>query len=273
MTMAVFVIPDLHGRHDALIALLKAAELIDENNERINWPTNHMIVQVGDMINGTMKDWANDEKTMELADGLVDYWIMGNHDICYHHNITFKGFSPNPAVQTGVNRWMNRGLMVPAIVIGDTLITHAGVHEDYNFDTAQNAFEAIDDAWVNYSDYESSLDSFKLRSVYGKVVHLSKADLFGAISYARGGKSPRGGILWSDWNEPKNSNFNQVFGHTPMMDGPVMTTYRGSGRFILNIDVGTKSGRDPVGVWINLDGSLGSFVTAKIPTEMREYSG
>ncbi len=103
------------------------------------------------MINGTMMDWDNDERIMREAEELVDWWVMGNHDICYHYNIIFNGFSPNPAVRSGVNRWMGRGKMVPCIAIGDTLLTHAGVHENYNFVHANEAFDAIMDVWENYN--------------------------------------------------------------------------------------------------------------------------
>ena len=132
------MLPDLHGRAPAMLALLRAAGVIDADGRRL---TEDLVVQVGDLINGTMMDWDADTEILKKAEGLVDFWVLGNHDAAYDYpHLSFQGFAPSPSVRSGINRWLGSGRLVPAVVVGDTLITHAGVHEDFDFGTARDAF-------------------------------------------------------------------------------------------------------------------------------------
>jgi len=263
----VLVLPDLHGRPDALAALLRAAGVTDDRGARA--PGDDLVVQLGDLINGTMADWDNDERILRDAEGLIDFWCLGNHDAAYDYpHLAFNGFAPTPAVRSGINRWLGSGKLVPAIVIGDTLISHAGVHEQFAFETAKDAADAIEDVWARYHEYAHvrmtgaphySDDAFRFRA-HGNEVSLPKALLLDGLPKSRGGWSPLGGILWADWAEPKNTRFSQVVGHTSMADGPVLTQYLQTERFTLNIDAGAKKGLSPYGVWLDSDGGIIDFV-------------
>jgi hypothetical protein len=63
------------------------------------------------------------------------------------------------------------------------------------------------------------------------------APLFKRIGYARGGFAPNGGILWSDWEEPRWLGFSQIHGHSI---GPIdiRRAKDGSGEWALRLDTG-----------------------------------
>jgi hypothetical protein len=267
--MRAFVVPDLHGQTELMLALLRAAGVADENGARTEETAGDTVVSVGDLVNASKGTWTEDERILAAADGLVDLVVMGNHEHPYYGGLPFGGFSPTPPVRAALNAWEREGRVAHEVLIGDTLITHAGVHALFNFETAEEAARAIEDVWDNYERYASvKMTSvvytrnqvFTFEDEKGKPYVLPKASLVDGLPHRRGGWLDYGGHLWSDWSEPKNARFSQVVGHTQVPEGPVLVQYLQSEKFTLNLDTGAKKGNPPVGVWLGADGEVIDFV-------------
>ena len=289
-----FVVPDMHGHYESLRALLRAAGVIDENDERYDeveareleaearmdgsepdaefWSRtenqrSYRVVSLGDLANATLNDVNGDEQCLLKVRDWFDYIILGNHESGYlFRDMGFNGYHEAPHLKSLYNSLYRQGIVVPAVMIGNTLLSHAGVHEYFDFQDSDEAFDAIWEVWENYNEYETSWNedgtSEHRFSFRNGQIEIPKSMLLNAVGKARGGDLPFGGILWSDWREErKNINFNQIVGHTPISDGPVLTTYESKGVFTLNLDVDAKSGKTPFGIWIDEEGDLLEFVS------------
>lgn len=266
--MYTFVTPDIHGRPESLRALLWAAGVIDENGVRLptktlfNVPAEFMSISLGDLANGVLKDANGDEECLLRADrdNWFDLLIMGNHEGGYiFDNLGFDGYVPVPPVKSLYRSMYMRGKVVPAALVGNTLLTHAGVVEEFQFITAREAFRAIMDVWERYNNSVNYDEKWEFAR-YG----IPKPLILEAVAKKRGGNAPFGGILWADWREPKNFNFSQVHGHTPMPEGPVKTNFISNGTYTLNLDAGAKGGMEPWGVWLDAMGDVVEFVKADL---------
>lgn len=271
--MKTFVVPDIHGRYDSLRALLLQAGVINEDDQRTDVADSEnqrifRVVSIGDLANATLMDVNGDEQCLSKARDWFDYLILGNHESGYlFTNMGFNGYYEAPHLKSLYCQLEREGIVVPAVAIGNTLLTHAGVHEYFEFGTAGEAFDAIYDVWENYFRYQDDIDT---KFYFRKQIEIPKALLLDAVSSRRGGATPFGGFLWSDWQEPKNVKFNQIVGHTPVKYGPIVTEFKGSGVFHANIDCGAKKGLTPWGVWLDEDGQIEEFVTVaddRVPAE------
>ena len=268
--MYTFVVPDIHGKYEALRLLLREAGVIDRDGVRYGDENGRWdrVVSIGDLANATLNDVNGDEQCLLKARDWFDYLIMGNHESGYlFTDMSFNGYYPAPHLVSLYRHLKDDGFVVPAIMIGNTLLSHAGVHAYFNFEDADEAFDAIYDVWDNYREYELEGDwdnPEKFIFTYrGQRVEIPKSLLLNAVSNKRGGSTPFGGILWSDWDEAKNTNFSQVVGHSPRETGPIMTQYHGTGTFTLNLDCGAKQGLTPWGVWLDEEGQVVEFVTVE----------
>lgn len=267
--MSIFLIPDLHGRPIALRALLFDAGIIDDEGQRVN--RDDLVVSIGDLLNATLVDENGDRESLLLSHDWIDVLIAGNHEIEYifpNMGMGFNGYHPAPDIVSQYRSLFFQGKVVPALLIGETLISHAGVMQYFNFKTALEAYNAINYAWENlprlaFSEEDESFE-FEFN---GQEVVLPKETLITAVSKARGGVHPYAGIMWSDWTEPKNTNFSQIVGHTPLKNGPVLHEQMGTDTFTLNIDCSAKSGSDPVGVWVSDAGLVLSYVYTHFVTK------
>jgi hypothetical protein len=268
--MSAFVFGDMHGRWDCLEALLQEAGILDNHGQRIS---DDMVISIGDLINATVMDVNNDEEILRRSEGVVDYWILGNHEACYSYpHLAFNGFSPNPVIKTLYFEWLHKGKLVPAVSIANTLLTHAGVNKVFDFGSAEDAFDAIWDLWINYYEYANPIVGGSTSLSSDLWWGMSPSTLLDGIGSIRGGRSQIGGILWDDWSQPKNTRFSQIVGHTPHKEGPVLHRYLGSNVFTLNIDTAAKRGLSPWGVWVNSSGEIEDFVSIKENHEEQEAS-
>lgn len=268
--MRTFVVPDIHGRPDSLEALLLHAGVITEDGTRIRELEFEcsgvfepfQVISIGDLLNATLSDVNGDEACL-LKSHWFDKLILGNHESGYvFENMGFNGYYPAPHLRDQYNQYVQSGHVVPSMLVGDTLLTHAGVHAFFEFGTALEAHVMIQDVWANYREYSANWDE---KFYFSDNIEIPKALLLDAVSSKRGGGVPFGGILWADWAEPKNASFSQVMGHTPIKAGPVLTTYYGEDIFHLNIDCGAKKGLTPWGVWLDSDGRIDHVVTVPAP--------
>lgn len=262
--MNTFVFGDIHGRYESLIGLLKAAEILDENEERIS---DELVVSIGDLANVVQVDVNGDKECLRLLhEGKIDLSIVGNHEAgLIFPSMSFNGFYRDPEIQAVYNHLEREGKLAMSLLVGETLLTHAGIHKFFDFKSPQEAHEAITEVYENWSDLNNNNEE---RFYFEKQIEIPKYMIFDAVSGKRGGSYPMGGILWADWDEPKNNNFSQIFGHTPTSKGPIETHWRGTGVFHWNIDTAAKKGLLPCGVWLDEDGRITSVVQVRPAVEV-----
>ena len=239
----VFVVPDMHGHYDTLHSLLvEAGVLLPSVSDHVDGYERHKditVVQLGDLANCVATDLDGDMQCLSTVGEWIDYMLVGNHEHPYFDGPMFSGFWRYPEVEKKLLELDEHGLIGAAVLVDDILISHAGIVRGKflpfldEFQTAEEAHDFAEGAWREDK----------------------KHALFSMISHARGGWSRQGGILWSDWSEGKNKNFNQIVGHTPQPDGPQRREYSSTGKWSLCIDCGAKYGRGATGVMIK-DGDV-----------------
>lgn len=228
------VVPDVHGNLEILVGLLKAAGAVDERLERL---PGVRVVGVGDIIHGTLKSEEGDIACLELAERLFDCSLLGNHEAAVIGLTGFDGVWRQGPVASMVRSLVFRGFFVPALLEGDTLLTHGGVAPEFAAATAKETYAKIMDAWGDGPD----------------------TSLFTAISHPERTSYPEpvGGIFWLDWREQRATGFSQVVGHTPLEDAELQDLGE---VFHLNVDAGGKGGRKLVAAVLE-DGEPVELVT------------
>lgn len=192
----VFCVPDVHGDYRILAALLQEQSIIDSSWERCNQDA--MVVQLGDLGNCVPESVTVDQACLEHAEDWFDVYLIGNHEHPYFGGPRFSGFWSDSAIGHKLQLLNSIGLIQAAHVVDDILITHAGVIEGATLDndvgpgTAQEWADALNDLWQR------------------NTIH----PIFSTIGKSRGGQAEGGGILWSDFSEPKHEGFPQIVGHT-----------------------------------------------------------
>lgn len=248
-----FVVADAHGGHELVAGLLRDAGILDEDNERVDRETT--VVQLGDLCNCVVGSIDDDIVCLERAPGWFDVLLVGNHELPYFGGGGFGGWFPDPRVRELLLGHVARGLIKPCLAVDGILVSHAGLawspDHAWPWATAEEAASDIEALWV--AD--------------------PRLPIFSRVGRSRGGFDHLGGILWSDWSEPKLTVFSQIVGHT------VGTRVRvqgiaGEGRFVdgrpegfelgepfaVCIDLGAKTGQGRIaGVWIR-DGQVDVLV-------------
>ncbi len=233
----IFVVPDIHGQHQALKDLLWEAGIINGAGERVG---GYPVVSIGDLLNATESTIEDDEETLRLAveKRYIDTFILGNHEAPYVLNdFYFGNYYCHKPLANDYRRLFFQGKVIPSMLVGKTLLTHAGVAKGWDCNTAEAAQEMITEDWER-----------------------GGGPMLRAISEHRGGRMPYGGILWSDYHEKKSRKFSQVFGHTPKANGPCISAWDTTGVFHVNIDRGAKSGLPIAGVWLDEEGQIAEIV-------------
>lgn len=232
--MRTLVVSDSHGRHRHVRRLLAGAGVLDDEGRRIR-DYDVRVVHIGDLINGTKVTREQDEAILHRAVSWFDVLILGNHEYGYLGGYGFKGFVRYAEVERLIRDLVWR----PAVAVGETLLTHAGVADALGVRSrdASSAAVEIGEAWLADPGHP----------------------FFAACgSGPRGGKQLVGGILWRDASEPRSVAFSQVHGHTPNPSGPTFVGDPG-GVFCGNIDVGAREGR-VAAVWLDDAGRLAGDV-------------
>jgi Calcineurin-like phosphoesterase len=207
--MLEVVIADVHGRADALRAVLCEVGVLDARGRRRrgSW-----VVQVGDLLDRRGTE-AGNLAVAQLAAEAIDVVLAGNHEA----QLLRSG-----AHGAALALLATRGWPHAAAAAGDWLITHAGVHPALAADLPRAASECaaeINDRW-----------------------HRGRAGepLFEWMGPARGGAAPFGGIFWlgaGEWPRAEPSPWPQISGHVPQRAPRLLAARRWS------IDVGGRGGR------------------------------
>ncbi len=241
--MRTFITPDLHGRYELALALLREAEIVDARGTRVDREVR--TVQLGDLANCVGADRDGDLRLLRKARAWFDVLLVGNHEHPYWNGPRFSGFVWLAEVERAIRNlhWQ------PALAIGGTLITHAGLHPDFGLAKMADAEEELRAAW-HYDPGEHR---------YFAQIGPSRRGL--SIEMARKFSLPLyGGVLWRDADEQIDDHFNQVFGHTVDLDGPILTEHP-NGRWALNLDCGGhRDVRRIAGVWLDEHGQIECYV-------------
>lgn len=223
------VIGDVHGHADRLCALLQQEGVLDDDGKRIDYGVR--VVQVGDLGHfGAGGDSHGDHSCYVNAHEWLDTVLWGNHDRpVVESALSFGGYeNPKiyyPELYRAVLSLWNSGKMALATHAHGHLITHAGLHPHFEryIPDDQSLEDFVDEVNIHFQD-----------------------EMVLAVSFARGGTLPYGGILWRDDNREKLSRrWPQVYGHTAQFGGQVVER---DGSW--NVDVGGKVERSLAGVWL-----------------------
>lgn len=234
--MSTFVVSDIHGNYGALWSLLNQEGLVDDNENRTELGEQTTIISIGDLFNAVLADVTGDELCASVARKWFDKLLVGNHEwpYLYRDGACFNGYYEHPPLRSQYNAWRREGFVVPAEVVGDTLLTHAG-WAFKTYEHAHDTYAAILRAFETYDPNQGD-------------------PIFEWVGPRRGGRARHGGILWSDWQEPKHKGFSQVMGHTPA--NKIRVHHRLDGTFTLCIDTGGGKFGSPSGVWLDNAGRI-----------------
>lgn len=194
--MNIHVIPDTHGSN-LWKERIEAAGKVD------------MTIFLGDYVDS--RSISNSEILDNLYE-IIEYklanypkveLLLGNHELSYLYmdsRFSCSGFRPEIAFDIQSLIKTNRAIFKNAAQFGNTVFTHAGIHE----------------GWFKYrfkGDHKENI-AVQLNYPDSKAQELALYD----VGRARGGTNKVGGIFWCDRNELKKPlrGYTQVVGHTPV---------------------------------------------------------
>lgn len=218
--MITFVVPDAHGNLDLLAGLLKHAGILDENLDRVG-RDEVRTVQLGDLCYCKISSIADDHRCLDHVEDWFDVYLVGNHEHPYFGGPAFTGFHRDIALHHRLRTLQATGLIHPCLLVDGILLTHAGVTDEWALPRAED------------------VDTYLRRWWRDDPAH---ASVFWTIGRVRGGWADTGGILWSDWHEPKAKHLKQIFGHTPGSD--VRRIDYDEGGWEICLDLGGGKGSD-----------------------------
>jgi hypothetical protein len=229
--MRNLIIGDVHGHFNNLRDFLLSQGAINEQNERINKDTLGVYC-TGDLVDGGVNR-LGDMLILEHAAEWFDAIVIGNHELPFFGGVGFLGLRKHDReFQRALLNLEAAGKYVPSIVVGDFLLTHAGLADRWGFDTPKDADHVIRMFWHQSTEQSKEVPILD----WVGPARTKQAD-------------PTGGVFWLDWTEQRNTKFNQVVGHSTYTNGPIMTTYD-DGVEHWNIDVGGKYGSSLGGIII-----------------------
>lgn len=214
--MRTFVIGDVHGQWENLLALLRKASLI-ENGIRVDATR---IIQLGDLGDFRKSTVEGDLNAYHIAAQLGIEVLWGNHDYATQdHNHRFQGYADPPHILRAAIEKVNPKFATHA---EGFLLTHAGLHPSYMM--------------------AEQLGVERCAEILNSVPALL-TDSINDIGWPRNGDAVQGGILWRDADREDLADIPQVFGHTR---GYV----RGYGNRRFCIDVGARKNHNLAGMWL-----------------------
>ena len=198
-----FIVPDMHGNWKLALGLLEQEGIAyqDDDEEIRRLDTDTRVVQLGDLVNAVRSSVNDDISATRLVGNAIDIVLIGNHEHPYFGGPAFDGFAHFYELQHALQGLNNRGLIQAAIEVDGILLTHAGVTRD---------IDQIED-WENPNN--KALEVADALNILWKNKEYQHA-MFSTIGQLRGGRHPLGGILWSDWREPKSALLPQIVGHS-----------------------------------------------------------
>ncbi len=172
------IIPDIHGDSDLLSQMIATHS------------TAERIISIGDLANCVYSSARGDVECLSIARAFNIEMLVGNHEYPYFGGGRFAGFANVPEVKDAIRAldWK------VATTVGDILLTHAG---------------------ISFALMSFNPDVEKIATILNAEFAINPcADIFSACGPQRGGYAKSGGILWADYDEPKDQSIRQIFGHT-----------------------------------------------------------
>jgi hypothetical protein len=188
-----FVIGDVHGHIDRLVALLQRAQVATCLNQdpTAEWfiNPNVEVVQLGDLGQFSPDTHQKDLLCWRVAERLKFTVLWGNHDYANidPENHSFRGWDP---AHPELREVMERVRPVFATERNGYLLTHAGLHPAF-----------------------LGPPEFPLELLAGLINECPQMAVVNAINIRRGGSAEQGGVLWRDDSEAL-ANIPQVYGHS-----------------------------------------------------------
>lgn len=259
--MSTFVVPDIHGNWKLALSLLEQEGLIEitEDGKYLRLLPEVDVVQLGDLCNCVAGSINDDMGATVIVGPIINRMLVGNHEHPYFGGPPFDGFAHYAELKEAILKLNDRGLIQAAHEVDGILLTHAGMTRDADSITdwkipsnkAREAANGLNYMWTDRRDYRHAM--------------------FSAIGKKRGGIHPYGGVLWSDWSEPKCTLFPQIVGHTVGKTWRYEEVLNGAPNFNLTlptestasvpaqtlcIDIGAgKKSKEILGCWIT-DGEV-----------------
>jgi len=201
--LSVFVISDVHGNYEGLTKALRKKGIIDKHGNR-QLARKHKVISIGDLANCVGDSINGDRECLSLVGPVIDYLIIGNHEIPYIDPANkFWGFVWDNVIQHQISSMLNDGRLIPAyyktgkLNEQGSLISHAGISKRI-LSVNMSMPEVYSTIWHEWEEknYNHSW--------------------FSSIGRARGGRHGCGGMLWCDFeDEFTPTDFPQIVGHTP----------------------------------------------------------
>lgn len=157
-----------------------------------------------------------------------DEVVIGNHELPFFGGPGFTGLrSHDRELRRNLLQLEYEGKYVPSTVVDDYLLVHGGLSNRWGFQKADDANDIIRMMWSQSQEQTKEVPIL---------------DWIGPGRTGAKWADETGGIFWLDWSEDRNTNFNQIVGHSTITSGPVRASYKKKGTEHWNIDVGGKYG-------------------------------
>jgi hypothetical protein len=191
----IYVISDTHGNYDGLIKALRKHKIIDKHGNR-QLARKHKLISIGDLANCVGESVEGDRKCLSLIPEVIDYMIIGNHEMGYIDPATkFHGFVWDNVIVHQILGLLNDGKIIPAYMHG-ALISHAGLSKQM-LPVDMSMQDAYSTIWREWEDKNYS------------------HSWFSSIGRCRGGRDNCGGIIWCDFHDEfRPTSFPQIVGHS-----------------------------------------------------------
>ena len=236
--MKHLIVGDNHGFHHNLRKLLVQQEVINKKGAAIN-RDEYKVYCTGDLIDGEINR-AGDILNLQLLDEWFDEVCIGNHEYAFLGGRDFGSKRKHDRETLRLLlQHLDSGKLVPSTVVKGHLLTHAGLSDEFDFQTAEDANEFIRAMWDAAPEHDGTIAIFDWKN---------NADYTGYTT-----ADPTSGIFNLAWKKDRNQNFGQVVGHTIFTNGPIQQKQEIDGVVHYNIDVGAKEGKSIGGIIIDDD--------------------
>jgi hypothetical protein len=214
------IVGDTHGDHVGMLQALRHVGAVDHRGVRA---AGYWLCHVGDVIHAGHGRQHDDVVCLELALGLFDCLLYGNHETPFAVGIGgFVGQNPQLDCQPLLDASVRDRRWLAATAVDGYVVCHAGVHPrlllgDSPVFKPLRGTEALQDPLAVVAAVNSAFET--------RVQSGNPEPLFDWVGPVRSSltSEPCGGIFWCDWTElmkaerkpSHRSRLRQIVGHTP----------------------------------------------------------
>jgi hypothetical protein len=214
------IVGDTHGDHVGMLRALRHVGAIDERGIRA---AGYWLCHVGDVIHAGHGVQHDDVVCLELALGLFDCLLYGNHETPFAVGIgSFVGQNPKLDCQTLLDASVDDRRWLAATAVDGYLVCHAGLHPRLLFGDSR-AFDSL--RGTERLQGPAAIAAAINHAFENRIESRDPEPLFDWVGPVRSSRTlePCGGIFWCDWTElmkaerkaSHQSEGRQIVGHTP----------------------------------------------------------